>query len=118
VSEQWLELAHPSNPARHVLAHSLTAYILRTYCVPIVAQLLGAHYAAAGDGGGAGPGRGAVEATLQEAMTMLRCRRTPRPVPDHYCCKISMELMLEPVRCYTPLAHARAGALLHALSSC
>jgi hypothetical protein len=34
---------------------------------------------------------------------MLRCRRTPRPVPDHYCCKISMELMLDPVRCYTRL---------------
>ena len=96
----------------------MLTYLLCTYSYLLVAQLLGTHYAAAGDGGEAGPGRGAVEATLQEAMTMLRCRRTPRPVPDHYCCKISMELMLDPVRCYTPLAHARAGALLHALSSC
>ena len=75
----------------------LLAHLLAT--LSLVAQLVGAHYAAAGDGGGAGPGRGAVEATLQEAMTMLRSRRTPRPVPDHYCCKISMELMLDPVRC-------------------
>tara|TARA_B110001469_G_C9516434_1_gene257183 strand:+ start:699 stop:806 length:108 start_codon:yes stop_codon:yes gene_type:complete len=35
-----------------------------------VAQLVGAHYAAAGDGGGVGPGRSAVDATLQEAMTI------------------------------------------------
>ena len=64
-------------------------------------QLVSVHYGTAGER--AGLTRGAVEATLQEAVAMLRCRRTPRPVPDHMCCKISMELMLDPVS-YTPLA--------------
>lgn len=74
----------------------------------LVGQLVSAHYAAAGDGGGAGPGRGAVEATLEEPMTMLRSRRTPRPVPDHYCCKISMELMLDPVTTPCGISYERA----------
>ena len=97
MSEQWLELVAGVG-SHHIILACLRAHLLAT--LSLVAQLVGAHYAAVGDGGGAGPGRGAVEATLQEAMTMLRSRRTPRPVPDHYCCKISMELMLDPVRYY------------------
>jgi len=72
----------------------------------LVGQLVSVHYGTAGER--AGLTRGAVEATLQEAVAMLRCRRTPRPVPDHMCCKISMELMLDPVTTPCGISYERA----------
>uniref|UniRef100_A0A7S4BIQ1 E3 ubiquitin-protein ligase CHIP n=1 Tax=Chrysotila carterae TaxID=13221 RepID=A0A7S4BIQ1_CHRCT len=34
---------------------------------------------------------------LAEALELLRSRRAAHRVPDHFCCSISMELMLDPV---------------------
>jgi STIP1 family protein 1 len=48
--------------------------------------------AASGDGGA-----GDVGACLEEALSLLRARHTPAQIPDHLCCKISMEVMLDPV---------------------
>ena len=62
MSEQWLAVV------AGVGSHPLTLACLRAHllaALSLVAQLVGAHYAAAGDGGGAGPGRSAVEATLR-----------------------------------------------------
>lgn len=57
------------------------------------------------DSGGLPP---ASVGALQEAIAMLRRRHTPRAVPDHFCCKISMEVMLEPVTTPCGISYEKA----------
>jgi len=60
----------------------------------LVMSLVGSQGSSADSGGGIAP---ATQGAMQEAMEMLRKRRRPSAVPDHFCCKISMEVMLDPV---------------------
>ena len=59
-----------------------------------------------------------VEACVGEALTALRARRGPDKVPDYFCCKITMEVMLDPVStpdgitCAAPASRPHGLALL------
>ena len=53
------------------------------------------------------------QACMVEALEMLSRRTLPHRVPDHMCCQISMELMLEPVTTPCGITYERKALLEH-----
>ena len=63
------------------------------------------------DGGGAGAGGAA--GCLREALELLRERHTPTSVPDRFCCKISMDVMMDPVVTPSGVTYERSSLREH-----
>jgi len=79
----------------------------------LVVSLLQKHFAQAGADATARPH---VEACVGEALALLRERATPSQVPDHFCCKISMEVMLDPVTTPCGVTYERSSLRAHLAS--
>lgn len=54
-----------------------------------------------------------VQASVQEALEALRASRGPGRVPDCYCCKITMEIMLDPVTTPDGITYEKSAMLEH-----
>ena len=69
-------------------------------------ELLEHHYHDPSTGAG-------VDACVAEALALLRRREVPAPVPDRYCCQISMEVMLDPLTTPSGITYERASLREH-----
>ena len=72
----------------------------------LVPELLEHHYHDPSTGAG-------VDACVAEALALLRRREVPAPVPDRYCCQISMEVMLDPLTTPSGITYERASLREH-----
>jgi STIP1 family protein 1 len=54
-----------------------------------------------------------VVSCVDEAMGALRSQRGPTAVPDYLCCKITMEIMLDPVTTPNGITYERSALLEH-----
>lgn len=92
----------------------------------VLTQLVRVHYEAerhrlSQDASGAGTSASAelqreaamVEAVTQESVEALRQRRGPGRVPDYLCCKITMEVMLDPVTTPDGITYEKSSILEH-----
>ena len=83
---------------------------VQTSVEEMVSSLLGQHYA---QPGAAGPSQELARREVADAFAMLREKHTPHQVPDFYCCKISMELMLDPVTTPCGITYERSSLRQH-----
>mmetsp|Transcript_7207 Transcript_7207/g.12150 ORF Transcript_7207/g.12150 Transcript_7207/m.12150 type:complete len:269 (-) Transcript_7207:263-1069(-) len=84
----------------------------------LVAQLLGSHYSSqanAVDSVALQAQANGVYSSTSDAFAALRSVRVPSQVPDHLCCKISMELMLDPVVTPSGITYERSCLTDHLL---
>ena len=72
----------------------------------LVPRLVEEHYHDPSTGAG-------VDACVAEALALLRRREVPAPVPDRYCCQISMEVMLDPLTTPSGITYERASLREH-----
>ena len=62
---------------------------------------------------GGGAGAGGAGGCLREALELLRERHTPTNVPDRFCCKISMDVMMDPVVTPSGVTYERSSLREH-----
>lgn len=88
---------------------------VQTSSEALVTSLLQQHFASqpAAAAAAADAARAGVEACVDEALAMRRARHTPRQVPDYLCCKISMEIMLDPVTTPCGITYERSSLRQH-----